>query len=55
MKINKRCAAAHVRELCGRYLGLRLDADIEGPDPGGKNASEAFSGERIEEVEPRLR
>lgn len=32
-------------------LGFGLDFDVEGRDPGGEDAGEAFAGEGVEEME----
>lgn len=32
-------------------LGFGLDFDVEGGDPGGEDAGEAFAGEGVEEME----
>lgn len=36
------------------HLGFGLDFDVEGVDPGGENAGDELSGERIEEIKTRL-
>lgn len=36
------------------HLSFCLDFDVEGVDPGRKNAGDELSGKRIEEIKTRL-